>query len=131
MLLSYMLRSALLALVPRRIRRQTAVMGSLFPGDRWLCDCKAVTEQAHVQALKLQGFEKLLVPDEEEAVAHKLRACLREEGVILVTASGEEWGGQQSRGEPGRPEYCLIPMLREVLLIDGEDDEGNCIMEDS
>lgn len=88
-------------------------MGQLLPQDRWCSNALCVSRDLHVQALKLQGFDRLLVPDEEDAVSQSLRASLRAEGVVVVSGQGHDAGDE----EPG-----LLAMLGEVLE-EAEEDE--------
>lgn len=91
--------------------------------DRWLSVKRCISKASHVEALKLQGFDKLVVPDEKESVAGALRPSLSGQGVVVVAASGEgpEGGGQEPEG--ARLEFQLLPMLGQLLEEEGEDGE--------
>lgn len=90
-------------------------MGQLLPQDRWCSNALCVSTDRHVQALKLQGFDRLLVPDEEDAVSQSLQASLRAEGVEVVSGQGDNAGD----GEVPR----FVSMLGEVLE-EAEEDEA-------
>lgn len=68
-------------------------------------------------AVRQQGFDEVMVPHEgEEAIRSDMLQRLHEEGVELLTATGEQGGRQRARGNRETPEYSLLPLLPHILL---------------
>lgn len=68
------------------------------------------------RCVQRQGFDELVVPDEDEAVGEELLQSLQQErGVRVVAAKG---GATRARGYP---EYAFVPMLSTCLLVAEEE----------
>lgn len=112
----------------RRVRRRTAVMGALHSPDRWVSHIVAVKDEAQVAALGRQGFDQLAVTTEEDGEAvesQELLTQLREQGVALLTATGERGGRQRARGDKWNLEFSCLPMLPHLLVHPSQGEEGS------
>jgi hypothetical protein len=111
----------------RRIRRDSAIIGEVYPGDRWICGVRALSDPTQADSLKLQSFTRLLLPSEwiTDMIHRSLLPLLANHGVALVTPPA--LGQEITTGEAGRPQVSLVAILPHILiggLGDGDEEVG-------
>lgn len=99
----------------RQARRDTAVSGGVSIDDRWMRTGTAVVDEAHVQALVMQKFDRLVVVGPKAVMDAQLRELMRRRGVRMVTAMGT--GRQKQRDGPPyyKAEFSLVAMLPYIM----------------